>query len=362
MSMDIIGIGTYSPPHGMTRDEACEAAAMFCLPEPQQARILPALYRKSGVEQRYHAILEKNDGPPVERQTLYQPASSATDRGPTTAARMQRYESIAAGMGLQAARTALADADCDPSRITHLVTVSCSGFAAPGIDIALIDQLGLKATTARTHVGFMGCHGAMNGLRVAHAFAQSNPKARVLMCAVEMCSLHYRFGWDPDAIITNALFADGAAAAVCVPESSQGRWRLLESSSMVMPNSTDAMTWRVGDHGFEMTLSAKVPELIHRHLKPWLEEWLGERGESLATLQTYAVHPGGPRILQAVTEALLLDPAALSVSRSILADYGNMSSPTVIFVLQRLLQEQKRHPCLALGFGPGLAAEAMRME
>ena len=129
-----------------------------------------------------------------------------------------------------------------------------------------------------------------------------------------------------------------------------------------MPDSKDAMTWKIGDHGFEMTLSARVPELIHRHLRPWLESWLGEQNLSLQDVATWAVHPGGPRILQEVTEALGLRADALDASRGVLAEFGNMSSPTVLFVLDRLSREQAPRPCVALGFGPGLVAEVMLLD
>jgi len=362
MSMDIIGLGTATPPFSISRQEGSDTAALFSMPDAQQARLLPVLYRKSGVDRRFCSPLEAEIGEPIDRQDLFWPMRDATDHGPSTAQRMQRYERYAGELAHRAATNAFADAKCHPEKISHLVTVSCSGFYAPGFDIALMESLKLSPTIARTHVGFMGCHGAMNGLRVAHAFTQSDPNARVLVCATELCSLHYRYGWDPDAIITNAIFADGAAATICVPSASQSRWQLRRSGSMLMPDSKEAMTWRIGDHGFEMTLSARVPELIHRHLRPWLESWLAEQSLTLNDVQTWAVHPGGPRILQEVTEALGLRADALQASRGILAEFGNMSSPTVLFVLERLAQEKAPRPCVALGFGPGLVAEVMLLD
>ncbi|MBC7857013.1 MAG: type III polyketide synthase, partial [Pirellulaceae bacterium] len=263
-------------------------------------------------------------------------------------------------IAMRAAQQALDQADVAPSEITHLVAVSCTGFDAPGVDTALIRGLELRATTQRIQVGFMGCHGAINGLRAAQAIAGADPSAKVLLCAAELCSLHYRFAWDPERIIANALFADGAAAVVGAATSHETRhsWSVAATGSCLIPDSTDAMTWRIGDHGFEMTLHAQVPELIHQHLRPWLETWLPQHGQSLDSIASWAIHPGGPRILSAIAESLNLPVEATSVSREILAGYGNMSSPTVLFIVNRLREMNAPRPCLALGFGPGMFAEA----
>jgi len=228
------------------------------------------------------------------------------------------------------------------------------------VDVALIKGLDLPATVERSHIGFMGCHGAVNGLRVARGFAGADGRARVLVCAVELCSLHYHYGWDPKKMVANALFADGAAAVVGAGDMAAppDAWRLAATGSCVFPDSEYAMTWHIGDHGFEMTLSTRVPGLIGRHLRPWLAQWLGQNGLGLGDVHSWAVHPGGPRILSAVEESLGLDRAALDLSREVLAACGNMSSPTLLFILERLRRRQARRPCVALAFGPGLVAEA----
>jgi len=192
---------------------------------------------------------------------------------------------------------------------------------------------------------------------VASAFTGADPNARVLVCAVELCSLHYHYGWEPQKVVANALFADGAAAVVGVADEVRGAWRVTSSASCVVPNSADAMSWSVSDHGFEMTLGRRVPDLIARTLRPWLSEWLGRNGLDIEAIATWAVHPGGPKILSAVEECLALSPSSLKVSRSVLAECGNMSSPTLLFILDRLRRGGGDRPCVALGFGPGLAAE-----
>ena len=361
MSFVIRGLGTAVPPNAMTQDQATRLAQRVICRGEQQSRLVAALYRKAGVAQRYTALPHEialrwipedvGDGPLPSDLVLH---------GPTTAERMQFFAEHAPPLAAEAASRALAAADLPPDQVTHLVTVSCTGFDAPGVDAGLIRRLDLPATTQRIQVGFMGCHGAINGLRTAQALAAADASARVLLCAVELCSLHYRFHWDPERIVANALFGDGAAAVV-----GDGRrderpkdWTLAATGSCMLPDSESAMTWSIGDHGFEMTLDARVPELIERHLRPWLCGWLARYGHSLESIGSWAIHPGGPRILTAIEESLGLAREATAVSREVLAEHGNMSSPTVLFILDRLRARQAPLPCVALGFGPGMFAEA----
>ena len=164
--------------------------------------------------------------------------------------------------------------------------------------------------------------------------------------------------------IANALFADGAAAMVgkSGQPDSDAVYRVVATGSTLLDDCADAMTWRIGDHGFEMTLSPRVPELIGRHVRPWLADWLALHGQTIETVGSWAVHPGGPRILSAFGEAVGLDRSALDASYGVLAEFGNMSSPTIAFILQRLLQARAPRPCVALAFGPGLAAEAALLD
>jgi predicted naringenin-chalcone synthase len=273
---------------------------------------------------------------------------------------MAHYEAEALPLAERAARAALDASGVRAGDITHLVTVSCTGFAAPGFDIGLMKRLGLPATAERTHVGFMGCHGGLNGLRAAAAYTGSDPSARVLLCCVELCSLHFHYVWDPKRLVANALFADGASALVGVPETAApaGAWVRRASGSCLFPDSESAMTWNIGDHGFDMTLSSRVPNLLRAGLRPWLEGWLARHGLRVEDVATWAVHPGGPRVLTDIEAALGLPEGTTAVSREVLSECGNMSSATVLFVLQRLLRRGAPAPCVALGFGPGLVAES----
>jgi predicted naringenin-chalcone synthase len=273
---------------------------------------------------------------------------------------MLRYETEAPALATGAACAALRAAGLRAEEVTHVVTVSCTGFAAPGIDTRLIEALRLPPTTQRTHVGFMGCHGAINGLRVADSLVRADPEAVVLVCTVELSSLHFSYGWSPEMMVANALFADGAAAVVgrARRDGADG-WTVASFATLLIPGTSEDMSWRIGDHGFRMTLSARVPDLVRDAVGGWLEGWLGESGLGIADIASWAVHPGGPRILGAVEAAAGLGRERTRVSRAVLADYGNMSSATVLFILERLRSENAPRPCVALALGPGLVAEAV---
>ncbi len=361
MTARIIGLGTALPAHSIRQPDAAAIAVALCDTPGDQRRAVEVLYRRSTVHRRSSVLLTNGlPGDGVE-QGFFARATNAADRGPSTAARSGRYAADAPALARAAALPAIHQAAIDPRDITHLVTVSCTGFAAPGVDASLIASLGLRPTVERTHVGFMGCHGAINGLRVASAFANADPRAVVLVCAVELCSLHFHYTADPEKMVANALFADGAAAAIVAGAASERSAPMVAAcGSCLFPDSTDAMTWHIGDFGFEMTLSPRVPDLIGTHLRPWLASFLDSAGVPMASVASWAIHPGGPRVLSAVAESLLLPAEAMDASRRILADHGNMSSPTVMFILDLLRRDRGTlpTPCVALAFGPGLVAEA----
>lgn len=361
MSFAIHGLGIANPPDALTPADGLGIARFLAGPDVRTSTWLVPLYTNSGIAKRFQII-----GGPVVEDVLagtresgspFLPTPENDGVGPTTAERMRIYAEEAGPMAIRAAKAALAESRFEPASITHLITVSCTGFVAPGVDLALIRGLGLKPTVERTHVGFMGCHGALNGLRVANAFTSANPDSRVLLCAVELCSLHYYYGNEADKLVANAIFADGAAAVVGT--GSPSPWSVAATGSSLIPESAADMGWTVGDRGFEMAMSRRIPGLIAKNLRPWLESWLSDNGLTLDDVRSWAVHPGGPKIVSAVEESLGLPADALAASRSVFAEYGNMSSPTVLFVLNRLRQARAPRPCVALGFGPGLVAEAV---
>jgi predicted naringenin-chalcone synthase len=342
----ILGVGTSVPQFRVDHQISADFAERTSAVDPTQSRKVRALYRRSGIENRGSVLLAEDDSSEIVNE-FYRPAISLLDRGPTTKERNDRYQQEAPRLAAMSSRQALLASGLSAEQVTHLVTVSCTGFSAPGVDIALIDELELPLTTERVHVGFMGCHGAINGIRTARGLVIANPEANVLLCCVELCSLHYQYGLETDQIVSNALFADGSAALMLGangPASPMGT--VVATGSCLVPASRDAMT-----------LSPKVPDLIQRYLKPFLSTWLAKHGETVESIGGWAVHPGGTRILSAAQTALDLDDAELADSREVLSNHGNMSSATMLFVLERFAAIGRPKPWIMLGFGPGLEVE-----
>jgi predicted naringenin-chalcone synthase len=359
MTFHISGIGTAVPRELITQDDAARLAIELAGQMECHAPAIQTLYRKTGVRKRHSTLITSSTNGQPATQTFFPIAADAGDRGPTTGDRMRRYEQAAIDLATQAARVALWDSNTAPDEIAHLVTVSCTGFSAPGVDIGLVESLGLNRGVSRTHVGFMGCHGALNGLRVAAALSHSVPASKVLLCCVELCSLHHQYAADPQQVVANALFSDGAAAIVGnYTDSPDCQWRLIDQFSHVLPETAGLMAWQIGDNGFDMRLSPHVPGVIKQMLKPWLCEQLSRHSLKIEDISSWAIHPGGPRILTACADALGLDYTCLEPSRRVLADYGNMSSPTILFILDRLRAKAENLPCVMLAFGPGLTIEA----
>jgi predicted naringenin-chalcone synthase len=359
MSLAILGIGSATPAREISQAAAADLAVGFANAAPGHERTLAAIYRQTRIRARGSVLLEDPAGKPFA-QSFFPPAGAVPFGGPSTSARMARYAAEAGPLALAAAHTALARSSVEAADVTHLVTCSCTGFANPGVDLDIVRGLGLAADVSRTHVGFMGCHGAFNALRVAEAFATAHASAVVLVVCVELCSLHFQYGSRSDAVVANSIFADGAAALVGVgpdhPLAGGADWQLDRQWSRLLPDSEGEMGWVIGDHGFEMSLSARVPGIIHREIAALVAAALGDEGLASGDIHSWAVHPGGPRVLANVRDALGLDEAALSASHDVLAAHGNMSSATILFILERMLPEGMG-PCVAMAFGPGLTAE-----
>ena len=387
MTMPVIqSIGVASPGTVLAQDAALAAAIERAAPDPDHTRRLRALYRRSGVASRA-TVLNSFDAfyPAIANKTAARDGAN-----PSTRERMRIWSREAPLLALAAAQDAItrASADTDEAArsdlvasITHVITVSCTGFDAPGVEIALIKSLGIRRDAARLNLGFMGCHGAMNGLRAASDIVRAHPSARVLLVTVELCSLHFAYGNRADDIVANAIFGDGAAAAlVCSSESGAvagvvdgpaARWAVIDHFSTIVDDDPDesqwggenAMAWAVGDHGFQMTLSARVPGIIESTIRNPVDAWLRSNGVSVAGVDLWAVHPGGSRVLDAVEAALSLEPEKLAASRAVLNEHGNMSSSTVLFVGQRLgldrsSEAQSGSLAVMIAFGPGLSIEA----
>jgi predicted naringenin-chalcone synthase len=350
----ILGIGTAQPTLSISQSDSCTMAKSYSCKNVKQAHVLEQLYRRTDIKRRSIVLINERSGQ-IDPDFFTMPSHNF-ESGPSTALRMERYNEAVKPLAQRACQSALLNANVSSREITHLVTSSCTGFAAPGFDLNLVDALPLNRDVARTHVGFMGCNAALNALRVANSFSVADENAVVLVCAAEICSVHFQYGWDSDAIIANSLFADGAAAVVLKGGARSPSY--FASHSFIVPDTHGAMTWNIGDNGFVMRLDRNIPDVIEAHLSEVLSSWLAKMDLSLTDISSWAVHPGGPRILSAVENALALSASALSCSRQILESCGNMSSPTVLFILQRLLEANDSLPCVLLAFGPGLTIEA----
>ncbi len=355
MSIAIIGLGSAVPANWLSQTESCNHAKLYSGRQGEQYKLLDQLYRRTTITKRSSVLIEETNN--IRANADFFPAPlTANDKGPSTAQRMHTYNLHAANLSALACRSAIRDAGIEINKITHLVTASCTGFSAPGFDLQIIDLLALNRNIYRTHIGFMGCHGAMNALRVAQGYCATNEQATVLVCATEICSLHFQYGNNKNDLIANSLFSDGAAAAIL--GNASGKIQYSGSASFVIPDSADAITWHIGDNGFVMNLSSHVNDLISEHLPGFLSQWLEKYSLQLMDITAWAVHPGGPRILDTVQKCLSLPISSLNISRQILAEHGNMSSPTVLFILDHLLKSGNTGPGIMLGFGPGLTMEA----
>jgi predicted naringenin-chalcone synthase len=247
----------------------------------------------------------------------------------------------------------------DKHRISHLVVTTCTGFAAPGVDLEIVAACGLSPSVERTMIGFMGCYAAINGLKLARHIVRSEPDAQVLVVSVELCTLHLRETRDMEKLLSFCLWGDGCAAALVTAEPTG--IRLDSFTSLLAANTSDLMSWSVRDDGFDMILSGRVPRAIEDTLRDHVGSVL--KGGAIPDIDLWAVHPGGRSVLDAVERALSLGPEALDTSRAVLRDTGNMSSATVMFVLAKMLVEKSSglKGC-AMAFGPGLTAETALFE
>jgi predicted naringenin-chalcone synthase len=319
--------------------------------ETQLGRRDAALFRRmaqrSGIERRYSCLGAAGDPDVVQAEALYRPGHF-----PGTAARMALYRQFAP----QLAETAVARLKLGRARITHLIVASCTGFSAPGVDLELIERCGLDPSVERTMVGFMGCYAAINALKLAHHIVRSQPDAQVLAINLELCTLHLKDKADIQQTLSFLLFADGCSAALV---SAEPTGLALDSfAAVLVPESRDMITWAIDDSGFEMFLSGQVPATIESALRGCARDVL--RGTPASAIELWGVHPGGRTVLDAVEHAFALEPSQLSASREVLRRYGNMSSATVMFVLEALMRHARpgARGC-AMSFGPGVVAETM---
>lgn len=320
------------------------------LADSRMRTLFARMAARSGIDHRWSVLPPTADGgSPVGAGGFYDVPGL-----PPTSARMAAYAQYAPDLAMESI-AALGDA-LDPARITHIVVASCTGFVAPGIDQIIAQRLGLPATVERVLIGFMGCYAGVTALRTARHIVRSEPGAVVLVVSVELSSLHLSPADAAEPLLMMLQFSDGAAAGI-VSAAAHGL-ALGEGRSLALEDSADLIRWDIGDRGFEMQLSGEVPGRLREALAaPAVRHQLFGSDEPPVLL---AVHAGGRSVLDAVEHALGVGPDALADSRAVLARFGNMSSATILFVLADMMARGASGEGIAIAFGPGLAAEAIR--
>ena len=360
-------IGTANPTHRIAQPQIAEFMARALQFGEGDTRKLRALYRVSGIGQRYSVLPDY--GRPVGEYTFF-PNTPTLEPFPSVGQRMAVYRHEALPLAMEAVRASLGQVPgFAVGSITHLVTVSCTGMYAPGLDIELVQALGLRPDVRRTCVNFMGCYAAVNAIKLADAFCRADTGARVLIVSVELCTLHFQKSPKEDHLISNALFGDGAAATLVLAQPLPNGAPSLALQGFhcgLEPDGHDDMAWHINDFGFEMTLSSYVPKLIQRGIRSLTDGLLASLPVQLGDIRHFAIHPGGRKILETIETELGLTRDDNRHAYHVLRNYGNMSSATVLFVLREVLAHatpaDHGAPVLSFAFGPGLTMEAMLLQ
>ena len=352
----IISIGTAVP--GYKHDQSAILDFMqrvYALNEAGK-RKLKFLYRQGGIETRY-SVIPDYSLPAAEWQ--FYPPSENLEPFPKLEKRMKWYQEHAATLSLQAIKKCIEN--FSEKKITHLITVSCTGMSAPGLDLELMELLQLPATTFRTSVNFMGCYAAIHALKIADAFCKADKKANVLVVCTELCTLHFQKENTVDNITSSMLFSDGAAAVLVSGNEEQEGLVIDHFYSMVVQKGKQDMAWELSSKGFLMTLSSYVADMIEENFDELVQSALTTANLDKEKITHWCIHPGGKKILEAVHNSLGFSNGQLQPCYDIVKEYGNMSSPTVLFVLQKILNAlNKQEPVKIFGaaFGPGLTVES----
>jgi predicted naringenin-chalcone synthase len=358
----ITAIGIANPPHRFSQSVIADFMERSMALNNGDHRKMRTIFKLSGIDYR-HSVLE--DYGKSQDFSFY--PNSDDEPIPSTEKRLKVFRENALGLSCASVKN-LFDTrpDLKVTDITHLVVVCCTGMYAPGLDIELVKKFGFKSTVQRTCINFMGCYAAFNALKLADAFCQGK-NSKVLIVCTELCSLHFQRDFTDDNILANALFGDGSAA-VLVESQSNVKIRLIPESfhSDLAVDGERDMAWTVGDLGFEMKLSSYVPDIIQRDIRQLTSALLDRISIGIESIKYFAIHPGGKKILQAIEEELGITKEQNAEAYRVLRNYGNMSSPTVLFVLHeifsKLLKQDNEERILSFAFGPGLTLESMVLK
>lgn len=352
-------IETLLPPNSAPQAELATRLGAWSR-DPAVARLIRHIFQKSGIDRR-HSVLADFTGS-AEPELFHMDATGGVAE-PSTQERNRCYAKYAGAMATGLGRRILdGTAGFTAKDVTHVITVSCTGFVNPGPDYQVVSQLGMSGTVQRYNLGFMGCYAALPALRLAQQLCMANPEAVVLVICIELCSLHMQIQPTPDSILANALFSDGAAAVLVsskVPQPDSRALSLDCFNSAIAAEGVRDMAWEVGNHGFNLVLSSYVPDVIAMNIERITGDLMRAGRMDISDISYWAIHPGGRAILDKVQSALVLEPWQIQPSRDVLRNCGNMSSVTILFVLERILAEAgaDSSAVAAMAFGPGLTIE-----
>ncbi len=352
----ITSIGTAVPPYRASQQEFMEFMLGHLTLSSRKRRELQILYRASGIHFRHSVMAE------YQFELDFFPDPSAQKSFPSVSSRLEIYHRESINLCVEAAKKCVDQTNSEFTDITHLIVVSCTGMRAPGNDIALIEALGLNHDVERTSINFMGCYGSFNALKVANHILGNQPQSKVLIVSVELCTLHLQDLSDTDNLLANSLFSDGAAAVLIEGVPGKKGYKLENFHCDLSLGSKKEMEWDISESGFLMTLSMNIPQIIRGEIKSLTDKLLNKINLNIGEIDFFAIHPGGRRILEVIQEELGFFENGNRFSMKVLQNYGNMSSSTVLFVLNEILQQVTREDhnkhVLSFAFGPGLTMES----
>lgn len=358
MAAYIQNIATAVPDHSFNQNFLRDRMKEYIGSKRATKSIIHRIYSNSGIEKRHTVI---NDF----RQNGHEPFFFQKDGSldtPSTGSRNEIYSRHAKKMFVEVAKQLLQEnGSISKEEITHIITVSCTGFFAPEPAFEIVKQLDMPPSTQRFHLGFMGCFAAFPALKMAKSFCETNPDANVMVICLELCSIHLQNSEATDNLISASVFADGASGVIINSKRPEnGGYRLDQFASSIAKDSENDMAWTIGDTGFDMVLSTYVPDIIKSNLRSAVLPLFQNYSKDLQDIKYWAIHPGGRAILDKIEHNFSLQPEQLQASRSVLNTYGNMSSATIFFVLKYLLENQSgaEETTLAMAFGPGLTIES----
>lgn len=350
----IVSIGTAVPVYCHKQLDILHFMETIYAASEIEKRKLRFLYQQSHIQQRYSVI------PDYSKEAIewkFYPATENLEPLPSLEQRMQVYNKQAPLLSVDAIRNCL-HALNKPPKITHLITVSCTGMSAPGLDLQVMDLMDFDKNIFRTSINFMGCYAVIHALKIADAICKADKEAMVMIVSTELCTLHFQREATVDNIMSSLLFGDGSAAALVTGSESYTGLTIDSFYSEIIPKGKRDMAWELSSNGFLMTLSSYIPELLEEDFGSLTRRALEKEGRNIEDISHWCIHPGGKRILQSIQKSLDFSNGELSPSYEVLRQFGNLSSATLLFVLKNILENQKEIPKLfAASFGPGLTVE-----